>query len=316
MSGTVKGAVLVLDAAGCIGRGVVAAAIEQGRAVIAVAPDRAGLRALKALHPDADLSLLEGSTADEAKAAALVRALRELDRPLADIVNGSGCREPVRGRVLEQGSEEMRRRFEDEVLPQLAAAQALVPLLAEAGRNGSYVVIGGPGSEQPWAGYGHRSICAASNRMLLRVLHDEAHSLAVRVHLLAVETPARTEENDGRACAQWPSTQDIGLRALELLDPAENQAPIEAVVRYAWPQATAAAVRRTARPADRRATRSPSHMRANEGLEAKTEKSAPTPARASHETAPHDPSPIPSLDDTWALLKPLLANHSKKGSTP
>ncbi len=309
MSGTVKGAVLVLDASGCIGRAVVGAALGQGRAVIAVAPDRAGLRALKALHPEAELSLLEGSASDEAQAATLVRALRELDRPLAGVVHGGGCREPVRGRVLEQGGSELRRRFEDEVLPQLAAAQALVPLLADAGRNGSYVVVGGPGSEQPWAGYGHRSICAASNRMLLRVLHDEARSLAVRVHLLAVETPARTEENDERACAQWPSAHDIALRALELLDPAEQQAPIEAVVRYAWPQATAtaaAAVTRRARTVDRRASRLSTQAPAINRNE----------AVAAPATAPHDPSPIPSLDDTWAMLKPLLATHSTKGSKP
>lgn len=300
MSGTVKGAVLVLDATGCIGKALVRAALGQGRPVVAVASERAELKTLQAAHPGADLSLVTGSTADEAAASALAQALRALDRPLSGIVSGT-CREPARGRVLEQGGQVLRARFEEEVLPQLAAAQALIPLIAEAGRTGSYVLIGGPGGEQPWAGYGHRSICAAANRMLLRVLHDEARSLSVRVHLLAVETPARTPENDGRACEQWPSAADIALRALELLDPTDSPAPIEAVVRYAWPLASTTAAAARGRPTDRRAARAPGQAPAAEAR-------APEPV--------HDPSPIPSLDDTWALLKPLLATHSTKGSKP
>src|SRR3546814_1724253 len=68
------------------------------------------------------------------------------------------------------------------------AARHLLPLLAEHG-HGGYVLIGGPGAEHPWAGYGHYSIGAAALRMLARVLHDEARTLPVRVQLLAIDSP-------------------------------------------------------------------------------------------------------------------------------
>ena len=225
--------ILVLDATSCVGRGVVEAALAAGRAVIASSTDAAALEALKAAHPRADLTPLVGDHGDDAGAESLALGVRALGRPLAAIVVAA-CREPVGGRLLEQGSAALRRQLDAELLPQYSAARALLPLLADTRRNGNYVVVAGPGGEQPWAGYGQRSVANAALRMLLRVLHDEARALAVRVHLLAVEMPARTEANRARACTQWPSTRAIGERTLALLEHRDGTRADEAVVRYAW----------------------------------------------------------------------------------
>jgi NAD(P)-dependent dehydrogenase (short-subunit alcohol dehydrogenase family) len=283
-----KGSIVVLDASNGIGRAVVAAAVAAGRPVIAVSPDRAALKRLQAGHPGADLTVVRGSIADEASSSTLAAQLHDFGRPLAGVIVCS-CREPGRGRLLEQSNDQLRRTLDDELLPQLTAARELIPLLARAGRNGSYVVIGGPGGEQPWAGYGQRSIASAATRMLLRVLHDEARALAVRVQLLAVEMPARTEDNDEHACDQWPSALAVAGRALELIDQVESREPAEAVVRFAW-HATPAKVLAAVTP--RRPTPRPA-----------------APGRADDESAP-----MPSLDDTWALLKPLLASTHKKAT--
>jgi NAD(P)-dependent dehydrogenase (short-subunit alcohol dehydrogenase family) len=295
-----KGSVVILDAVGSIGRAVVQAAVNAGRPVIAVSPDSPALGRLKASFPSADLTLLPGSIADDHSSAVLAADLRELDRPLAGVVVTT-FHESARGRVLDQSSEALRQTLNEELLPHLAAARALVPLLAEAGRNGSYVVIGGPGGEQPWAGYGHRSISAAAVRMLLRVLHDEARALAVRVQLLAVEMPARTDDNCERACAQWPSAVAIGERALALIDQTETREPAEAVVRYAWHAVPPAF--------DRRAI----HAQKTPGLAPATNVfSASSQAATNGASPPSDPSPMHTLDDTWALLKPLLSSNNKK----
>ena len=259
---------LVLEATTPIGRALVDQAIAQGRAVIAVALDDSGLRELRASHRKADLVVLPGAANDAPSAAALVADLRELGRPLGGVI-AAYCCEPRRGRVLDMHDEALDELVREEVLPHLAAARALVPLLAEGGRNGAYIVIGGPGSEQPWAGYGLRSVAAAANRMLLRVLHDEARTLSVRVQLLAVEMPARTDDNAGRACAHWPTALAIAERALALADPQRQREPAEAVVRYAHAA--------TPPVPDRRAV----HANA-----------APAAPRL--------------LDDTWRVLKPLL----------
>jgi hypothetical protein len=51
------------------------------------------------------------------------------------------------------------------------------------------VIIGGPGSEAPWAGYGLRSVAMAATRMLRKSCTDEAQSLGVRVHLVSIDAP-------------------------------------------------------------------------------------------------------------------------------
>lgn len=221
-------AIVVLGATGAIGSGVVRAALDADRTVIAVARDAGKLDALQARHSGADLIALRGSLADDAEAAALAVALRELHRPFAGIV-ASVCGPIARGRVLDQSVETLRRELDEDLAPHFAAARHLVPLLAEADRGASYVLIGGPGGEHPWAGYGHRSVCSAALRMLARVLHDEARALSVRVQMLAIDSPVCTECNRDHAAARWPTALDVGRRALALIDRADIPT---AIVRY------------------------------------------------------------------------------------
>jgi len=229
----VKTPLLILGATGGVGRGVVAAAAKAGRPVIAVARDKAGLQKLQARHPDADITLLQGSVANEDQGAKLADAVRELGQPLGGVIVAV-CGGGGRGRLLDQPATALRRTFDEDLLPHLVAARHLLPLLA-ASKRGGYVLIGGPGGEQPWAGYGRRSIGAAALRMLARVLHDEARSHAVRVQLLLVDTPVRTEENLGHACSRWPDVLAVGQRAIALVDRVENLTPARALVRYTPP---------------------------------------------------------------------------------
>lgn len=279
---------LVLEATTCVGRGVVEAALAAGRPVIAAALDHPALLALKSAHPRAELTLLPGGAGDDATAEALAADLRELGRPLGGIVVAA-LREPVGGRVLEQTGAALRRVLEQGVLPQLAAARALLPLLAEGGRSAGYVVIGGPGGDQHWAGYGQHSIASAANRMLLRVLHDEARALGVRVQLLAVDCPAKTELNRERACAHWPDTRAIGEQALALVDRRDATRPADAIVRFSWP----------APMSERRLV------------------PAPVAARVAAAGSGLPPEQRRALEDTWTLLQPLLTpNDKNKAPTP
>ncbi len=221
--------VVILGATGAVGRGVVEAALASGRGVVAVARDKAGLQALKTKYPDADLSIVPGSVANDCEGERLTRALRKLGRPFGGVV-AAVCGSAQRGRLLDHPAAFLRRRLDEDLLPHLAAARHLLPLLASGDRGGTYVLIGGPGAEHPWAGYGHRSIGAAALRMLARVLHDEARGMGVRVQLLAVDSPVCTEDNRAHACAQWPSARAVGQRAMALVEQSE---PAHAVVRYA-----------------------------------------------------------------------------------
>lgn len=225
-----KAALIILGATGGVGRGVVRAALERGHPVVAVARHADALDALKLEHPGADLATLPGSVASDAEGAALAERLRELRRPIAGIV-ASVCGSTSSGRVLDQPAAFLRRKLDEDLLPHLAAARHLLPLLSEAG-HGNYLLIGGPGSEHPWAGYGHRSIGAAALRMLARVLHDEARALNVRVQLLAIDVPVCTGANRKHASSRWPSALAIGQQAVALI---ERSPPDTPVVRYAPP---------------------------------------------------------------------------------
>lgn len=226
-----KRPVVVLGATGVIGRGIVQAAVEAAMPVIAVARDRQRLADLQTLHAGADLVVLARPIASDGDAAALAKKLRRLGRPLAGVV-AAVCGDSARGRLLDQPVSALRRELDGYLLPHLAAARHLLPLLAEGDRGGGYVLVGGPGGESPWAGYGHRSVAAAALRMLAGVLHDEASAFGVRVQLLAVDAPAGTEHNRMHACARWPSALAIGRHALELVGRGNAIGPTQAIVRF------------------------------------------------------------------------------------
>jgi NAD(P)-dependent dehydrogenase (short-subunit alcohol dehydrogenase family) len=229
-----KGPVVVIDATDKLGRGIVEAALHQQWPTVAVSANASELKTLRERHAGADLVTLTGSTRDETSSAALAAALRELDRPIAGIVI-AGAGEPLRGRVLDHPARELLSRIDADLLPQIAAARQLLPLLAASGRNGSYVVVGSPGGEHPWAGYGARSVAAAAVTMLTRVLHDEARAFGVRVQLLTLSRPVRTDENRACACDGWPSAAAIGEQALALIEQTDSRKSTEAVVRFTSP---------------------------------------------------------------------------------
>ena len=208
--------VLVLGASGIVGQGVVRAALEAGYPVIAVDHDAVGLSRLQQAHDASNLVVIEGSVASDRDSAALGEALRRLKRPLAGVVDAvSGG--TIRGRLLDQPTNALCQQLESSLLPHLSAARQLLPLLADAKRGGTYVVIGGPGSALPWSGYGHLSVAAAGLRMLVHVLHDESRALDVRVQLLSVDLPVCSGRPRSSDCPQWPTALSIGERAMALI---------------------------------------------------------------------------------------------------
>lgn len=325
-----KAPLVVLGATGGVGRGVVQAAIDSGRPVIAVARRASELKALKAGYPHADLTVVTGSVANDAAGAKLARALRKLGRPLAGVV-AAVCGSAERGRLLDNPAQFLRRKLDEDLLPHLAAARHLLPLLAERDRGGTYVLIGGPGSEHPWAGYGHRSIGAAALRMLARVLHDEARQQAVRVQLLAVDTPVCTEFNQRHSCPEWPSALSVGQRAMALIDHDVSDEPPRPIVPYAvrapGPALLPPRVRLPSAPASRehapparhdpadpasRPTATPTTSRDT------VPKTVPLPAAAiaQEPDCTSDDKAQRCLLDARALLKSLTAPNPKQEPTP
>ncbi|WP_082672728.1 SDR family NAD(P)-dependent oxidoreductase [Luteimonas abyssi] len=221
--------VLVLGAGGPLGLGIVDAALESGRPVLAVAESADAVEALQTRAGDGCLDVFETALANEDNAAALARRIdaggHRLDGVVAAIGGESAC-----GRLLDQPAEVLRRTLDEELLPHLAAARHLFPLLTRQRRSG-YVLVGGPGADYPWAGYGHRSIAAAALRMLARVLHEEARQAGLQVHLLSVQASERGPGPCSSLDMPWPQARAAGRRALSLLEapPATERCVV------AWP---------------------------------------------------------------------------------
>lgn len=213
MSGTLRSQVLVLGGSGTVGSGIVAALLEAGASVLAVGRHRDRLQALRQhFADDAPLEVMVGSVADDATAAALAAMVAERPYPLAGVVAAIGS--PLnRGRLIDRPASAMLRRLQRDLLPHLAAARHLLPLLGDLG--GRYVLVGSP--NRAWAGHGDASIAAAARRMLAQVLNEEAQQLGVRVQMLAVEEPVCTPQRPGGNCADWPDPLTVGRSAVALL---------------------------------------------------------------------------------------------------
>ncbi len=226
--------VLVLGASGELGRGVVDALLAAAHPVIAADTDPAPLLPLRRNgDPTADLIVLKGSSETETAGAALASAVRLLRRtPVAVVVALGGAF--TSGGVLDQSADLLRKKLDDDLLPHLIAARHLLPLLAESGRPSTFLLLGGPAADAPWAGYGHLSVSSAALRMLTKVLREETLGGAVRVQQLAVCSPIRNPHDDTHACPDWPTARDVGERVARLLQtPADT--PVVRLERHRRP---------------------------------------------------------------------------------
>lgn len=217
MSGMLAPEVLVLGASGRVGSGVVSALLEAGSPVLAVGRDDRRLQALADMHADEPaLETLAASVATDRDAARLAGLIAERPRRLRAVVDAiAGPRRSAR--LLDREAAFLRRSLDRGLIPHLAAARHLLPLLGESEDAARYLLIGGPQAECGWAGYGHASITGAALRMLAKVLHEEALPLGVRVQLLAVDAPVWSADNAGNACAGWHSALAVGRSAVSLL---------------------------------------------------------------------------------------------------
>ncbi|QJD67295.1 SDR family oxidoreductase [Xanthomonas campestris pv. badrii] len=232
MSGMVRSETAVIGGAGDVGTGIVAALLDAGMPVVAIGRDAAKLAALRARHGEsALLDTVQGSVADDSSAQRLAAELAQRPRPLGAVIASLGS-PPKAGRLLDRPVAALRRRLERDVLPHLAAARHLLPLLAEADGGGRYLLLGSPCALRAWSAHGDRSVAAAATRMLAQVLHEEAKPLGVRVHLLSVEQPVSTPGRTKGACPEWIRAVDVGRAAVSLIaGPGQPGQPIVTVSR-------------------------------------------------------------------------------------
>lgn len=228
-----NGNVVVLGASGGIGRAIVSELIAAGCQVVAVARSREGLDMLaRRVAAPQQLTLLQGSVATDADAVRLVQQLRELRGQVATVIASVGG--PVEGgRLIDRPASFLSRTFDDNVVANFIAARHLLPLLAESGRDGLYLLLGSPAAECTWAGYGHLSVSAVALRMLIQVLREEVKELPVTVRQLQLGTPVRTEKTVKCACPDWISADEVARRVVDLIGNRNAADPVVRIGSYA-----------------------------------------------------------------------------------
>jgi NAD(P)-dependent dehydrogenase (short-subunit alcohol dehydrogenase family) len=213
--GTIKPAVLVLGGASEIGRGVLRSLLDADWSVVAVS-DEPVSPCEPGKPTSCHLRTLAGSVDNEHEGVLLARAVSQLKRaPTAIVALLGGEFQP--GRVLDHPFDRLGDRLDQDLRPHLVAARHLLPILAATGRPATYLIVGGPAAESPWAGYGYLSVSAAALRSLAHVLNNEMQDTLVRVRQLSVCSPIRTESNREHACPDWPNAYELGHRVSELL---------------------------------------------------------------------------------------------------
>src|SRR5690606_41412357 len=102
----------------------------------------------------------------------LARRIGWRPRSLRAVVDATaGARWPMR--LLDQPVALLAASLEQDLLPHLAAARHLLPLLQRKGGD-RYVLAGGPEARSGWAGFGHASVAVAASRMIAQVLQAAA----------------------------------------------------------------------------------------------------------------------------------------------
>jgi len=224
--------VIVLGATGNIGREITAQLVTRNYRVVAVARNVERLKALAArLNARERLSIVPGSVESEFKADQLARAIREQGHPITAVV--SALRGPVEsGRLLSRSAPEFVHSLEADVVAPFIAAKHFLPLLAEAGPGGLYLLLGGPMAACAWSGYGHLSVAASALQMLTHVIREEAKELPVTVQELQIGTPVRSESNAECSCPDWIGADEVARRVVTLIERRDSAVPIVQLGTY------------------------------------------------------------------------------------
>jgi NAD(P)-dependent dehydrogenase (short-subunit alcohol dehydrogenase family) len=224
--------VVVLGATGNIGREITAQLVSRGRRVAAVARNVDRLQALaKRVNSRDRLVIVPGAVDTEFNAEHLARTIREQGHPITAVV--SSLRGPTEsGRLLSRTAPAFLRSLETDLVAPFIAAKHFLPLLAEAGPGGLYLMLGGPMASCAWSGYGHLSVAASALQMLTHVIREEAKELPVTVQELQIGTPVRSEANADCACPDWIGADEVARRVALLIERRDTAVPIVQLGTY------------------------------------------------------------------------------------
>jgi len=211
---------LIVGATGDVGQGLVAAALQSGRTVLAASRSAEKLQALADRHPG--LRVAAGSLDSEAAAVRLweaaVAAIGGVDAVVVS-VNAPTAAAPLRS----LSAEDIAAVLAANLLTHLNAVRAFAPRLAP---SGLYVGVGGGMADFVAPGLAHLSMAQAALRMMYRGFAREYREGPLMRELLIASMVNGQSKRD-RAEESWITDIECGRHLCALLDdPAAFDAPI------------------------------------------------------------------------------------------
>lgn len=205
-----KRTVLVVGASGDVGSGIVEAALQSGRTVVAAGRNAERLASL----PRHDrLATVQGDLAGEAQALRLWDAASAAFGGIGDVVVSVNAPVPVRP-LAEQDAQDIAAVLAGNVLTHFVAAQTFLPRLPE---TGLLIGIGGGTADFIFPGMAPISMAQAALRMLYRGLAKERKSGA-QVRELMIVSMVAGQSNRDAAPPDWVTDLEVGRHVCAILD--------------------------------------------------------------------------------------------------
>jgi NAD(P)-dependent dehydrogenase (short-subunit alcohol dehydrogenase family) len=203
-----KGTLLVVGAGGDVGRGIVAAALQSGRRVVAAGRDPAKLQDL-----GGNIATVAGDISTEAGAARLWDEASAAFGGISDAVISVNAASRVQP-LADWGAGELGDVLGANVLTHFVAAKSFLPRMPE---SGMLIGIGGGTADFLFPGLAHVSIGQAALRMLYRGLAKERKAGGQLRELIVVSMVAG-QSNRASARPDWLTDAEVGRHVCAVLD--------------------------------------------------------------------------------------------------
>lgn len=207
--------VLVIGAAGDVGRGVAGALAATGWQVLGAGRSAEKLRdfsdEVRRLTPDAQLTTLVGDLATETSTRGLADDARadQLDA----VVTTIGASWPARP-LAQCSFDDIAEYFDRYLRLHFNAAKVFLPLLKS---NAVYLAVGGGMADAVFPNLVPLSMTQAAQRSLIRGFAKESRGSGVHIRELMIASHVNGRSTRDVAEPDWLTDQEIGSRALEIV---------------------------------------------------------------------------------------------------
>lgn len=212
-----KQTLLVVGAAGNVGRGIVAAALASGRNVVAAELKDEWLGDLKKHHQGEAFAGVTGNVSTEAGATALWEAARAPFGGVDHVVISVNV--PVRLRpLMEFDAAELTQVLAGNVVTHFVAAKTFLPRMPS---HGVLIGIGGGTADFIFPQQAHISMGQAATRMMYKGVAKEVKSGA-QAHELMIISMVATDANRDIAQPDWVTNVEVGQHICAIFDAPEK----------------------------------------------------------------------------------------------